>query len=329
MNPLKRFYNTHTELDEQQAEQLRNPDTDWHTVEVRIPKHTDLPPCPVSFIDGIREMKTKWLRLRNTSPAIAFEIRRGETGQLRFQYSVPTKRLERKLRNHLADATPKVEILDSGEDGLPVEEGDSIGGCTFSMTRQDWNPLETDHDAPPTNPVIGALHEQAMKDTKFVVQVLFRSVAGKPLRRWWHRHSAHSRIDRLRSEKEQLIGSRKPTSSEKKRGRLIDEKVNRPSFKTEIRVAVIGAGEHTPSRVHELSGAFNSYGHAESGQSLSASVEESIRAPPLIRFGEAIADRRFQESHRRFRVTPKELAGLVALPDRIQKNISYAKAHDT
>jgi hypothetical protein len=329
MNPLKPLYSTHTDLNADQAEQLRNPDTDWYTVETRVPKHTDLPPCPVSFIDGIREMRTKWLRLRNTSPAIAFEIRRGSDGQLRFQYAVPTKRLERKLRNHLADATPKVELLNTATDGLPVTEDDSFGGCTLSMTRRDWHPLDTDFDVPPTNPVIGALHREAMKDTRFVVQVLFRSVAGKPIRRWWYRNSAHSQIDRLRSEKEQLIGRRKPTKTEKQQGRLIDEKINKPLFEAEIRIAVIGAGEYTASRVHELSGAYNRYSHPESGQHLSASVEESIRPPPLLRFGKTVANRRFQEGYRRFRVSPKELAALVALPDRTQQNISYAKAHDT
>lgn len=329
MNPIKPIYKSHTELSEEQASQLRNPDTDWNTIEIRVPKHTDLPASPASLIDGIREMRTKWLKLRNTSPPVAFEIRRDNTGQLKFQYSVPTKRLERKLRNHLADATPDVEILNSGVDGLPVSDGDSFGGATFELSRRDWHPLDTDHDTPPTNPVIGALHEQAMQDTKFVVQILFRSVAGKPIRRWWYRHSAHSQIDRLRSEKEQLIGRRKPTKTEKQQGRLIDGKINKPLFEAEIRIAVIGAGEHTANRVHELSGAFNRYSHSESGQGLTASVAESIRPSPLVWFGEAIANRRFQEGHRRFRVSAEELAGLVALPDRIQNNITYAKAHDT
>jgi len=326
MNPL---YKDHIELTEEQSEQLRNPDTDCHSIEVRVPKNTELPPCPVSLIDGIREMKTKWLRLSNASPVAAFEIRRSGDGQLQFQYSVPTKRLERKLRNHLDDTTPGIELLDTAAEGLPVTEDDSLGGGRLSMMRRDWNPLGTEFDTPPTNALIGALHSEAMKDSKFVIQVLFRSVAGKPIRRWWHRYSAHRRIDRLRSEKEQLIGSRKATSSEKQRGRLIDEKISRPSFKAEIRVAVIGAGEHTPNRVHELAGAYNRYNNSESGQQLTASVAKSIRSPPLFWFGEAVANKSPQDKHRQFRVSPQELAALVALPDRTQQNITYAKAHDT
>jgi len=329
MNPLNRFYNTHIVLDAEQADQLRNPETDWNTVEARPPKHAELPAVPVSLIDGIREMKTKWLGLRNTSPALAFEIRRDNTDQLSFQYSVPTNRLERKLRNHLADAMPDIELREIDEDGIPVTEDDSLGGGTFSLTQRDWNPLKTSYDEPPTNPVIGTLHQQAMQDTKFVVQVLFRSVAGKPLRRLWDKSFAHNRINQLRDEKEQLIGRRKATATEKQQAKLIDQKINQPLFEAELRVAVIGAGEHTPSRIHELSGAYNRYNNSESGQSFKADVAQSIRSPPMLWFGEAVATKTFGEGYRRFRVTAEELAALVALPDRTQNNLAYAKSHDS
>jgi hypothetical protein len=322
---IERLRKTQIELNEEQTNRLQTPETDWYTVEARLSRDQDLPAAPELFIQGIQEKRTKWLGLRNTSPVIAFEVRRNSPDKLRFQYSVPTKRLERKLRNHLSDTTPRVELSESGVDGLPVNAEDTIGGGTVTMGRTDWYPLETEFDAPPINALVGSLHHEAMKDSIFVVQVLLRPVAGKPVRRWWYRKSAYRQISYLRSEKELLIGRRKPTSKEKKQARKIDDKVTSTLFEAAIRAVVIGAGDHTPSRLHEVLGGYNQYESRESGQSLNGSVETAFRETSLVRFYRSVADRRFPEKHRRFRVSTPELAALVSLPDRSQENIRYAR----
>lgn len=320
-----RFSKTHLELSEEQAERLQNPQTDWYTVEARPPRDQDLSATPEPFIQGIREMKTKWLGVRNASPVIAFEVRRSTPNQLRFQYSMPTKRLERKLRNHLSDSIPRVELAENGADGLPVSAEDSIGGGTVTMSRTDWYPLKTEFDAPPINALAGSLHHEAMKDSSFVIQVLLRPIAGKPVRRWWYRRQARSQISRLRSQKEQLIGRRKPTAKEKKQSRKIDDKATGSLFEAAIRTVVIGADDHTPSRVHEALGAYNQYESSESDQSLNGSVSTVFRETTLLRFCQLVADRRFPETHNRFRVSIPELAALVSLPDRRQENVQYAR----
>ena len=322
---IERLRKTQIELNEEQTDRLQNPETDWYTVEARPPRNQDLPAAPEPFIQGIRETRTKWLGLRNASPVIAFEVRRSTPDKLRFQYSVPTKRLERKLRNHLSDTAPHVELTGNGVDGLPVNAEDTIGGGTVTVGRTDWYPLKTEYDTPPINALVGALHHEAMKDSSFVVQVLLRPVAGKPVRRRWYRRQARNNISRLRSQKELLIGRRKPTSKEKKQARKIGDKVTSTLFKTLIRAVVIGAGDHTPSRLHEVLGGYNQYENRESGQSLNGSVETAFRETSLLRFYRSVADRRFPEKHRRFRVSTPELAALVSLPDRSQENIRYAR----
>lgn len=259
MKLLNRFSKSHLELNENQAERLQNPQTDWYTVEAKPPRNQDLPATPELFIQGIREMKTKWLGVRNASPILAFEVRRSTPDRLRFQYSVPTKRLERKLRNHLSDSIPRVELADNGINGLPVSTEDSIGGGTVTMGRTDWYPLKTEFDSPPINALAGSLHHEAMKDSNFVIQVLLRPIAGKPVRRWWYRRQARNQISRLRSKKEQLFGRRKPTVKEKKHAREIDDKATGTLFEASIRTVVVGADDHTPSRDRAASTKFSAH----------------------------------------------------------------------
>ena len=325
---ISKLYNAHIELSEDQAERLQQPKTDWYTVEARPPPDRELPACPASFIQGIREMRTKWLGLRNTSPVVAFEVRRSDPDRLRFQYSVPTRRLERKLRNHLADEISRIEFTE-GTNGLPVTEGDTIGGATASTGRPDYYPLQSGFDAPPVNALAGALHRHAMQDTRFVIQIMFRSVAGKPVHRWWYRKHAHREGDYLRSEKEQLIGRRKPTSKEKKQAQHIGSKATGSLFETSIRFIVIGAEEHSPSRLHEVSGAYSRYENRETGQYLKSSAVKTLRRSTLLDYCRAVANRRFGEWGRRFKTSVPELAALVSLPDRSQENIQYARAYDT
>lgn len=308
----------------QQAEYLRNPFTPFHSVEVRPPRQGKIPAVPVEFIKGITELQTKWFGVKNTSPLATFEIRRSTPGKLRFQFSVPTKRLERKVRTHLTTQIPGIEFK-TGVNGLPVTTEDSLGGGLLTTGRKDWYPLETEFSNPPVNSVVSALHRHAMQDTKFVVQILFQPVIGKPLRRWYWRRRAYQRIGYLRKEKEKLWGSRPPTPREKTQANKVEDKAGTNRFHTSIRFAVIGAGEYTQSRVKEVSGGFNIFENPETGQYLNTSTVRTLRKPRLFHFSKAVAERQLQGWSNQFQTTARELAGLVSTPNRTQENIQYSE----
>ena len=189
MNPLNRFLKyTFTPLEEE-VEQLQAPRTGFYTVEVRPPKREKIPSVPTEFVKGVTELQSKWFGVKNTSPVTSFEIRRSHPDKLRFQFSVPTKRLERKLRTHLTNQVPGVRF-NEGVSGLPVTSEDTVGGGLLTTGREDWYPLQHDYNDPPNNSVASVLHRHAMRDTKFLIQILFQPVVGKPLRRWYWRKRA-------------------------------------------------------------------------------------------------------------------------------------------
>jgi len=320
----QRFQNITAELSEEQAEQLRHPIEPGYTVEVRPPKDKDIPATLPRFIRGITEIQTKWLKTRNVSPITAFEIRRSTPSQIRFQYTLPTKRLERKLRTHLTTEIPGVKF-DTGSKGLPVTTGDTVGGGYLSAGRMDCYPFRTKFDDPPMNSVATSLHRHAMQDTKVVIQVLFQPVAGKPLRRWYWRRRAYQRRNYLKKEKQKLWGSRSPTKREKTQAQQVEAKAGSKRFHTSIRFAVINADEYTPSRIKELAGGFNIYENRSSGQYLDITTLSPILENRLIQFCQAITNRRFQGWSRSFHTSTKELSALVSLPNQTQQNIQHSQ----
>jgi hypothetical protein len=322
MNPVRRRLPSHTTVEEEQAEQLRF-GNGWYPVKVHPPRNK----CPETLtrtIRGVLELQTKWFGLRNTSPTAAYEIRRTTPDNLEFQFALPTKRLERKLRTHLKNAVPSIEF-EPGNNGLPVTEEESIGGGLLTTGRKDWYPLRTDFDHPPANSLASALHRHAMQDTKIIVQVLFRPVIGQPLRSWWRTRRTYQRIGHLRREKEKLWGSRPPTPREKQQADALEQKAGTTRFHTSIRLLIIGAGEYTPSRVKELAGGFNIYENPDTGQYLNAKTIHTPFTSRFIDFADAVRSRRFAGWHHRFHSSVPELAGLVSIPDRTQQNITYAQ----
>jgi len=99
MGVLDFFRSNHVVLSEPQAEHLQHSRNPWYTVEVRPPRNEESPATLSDFVSGILEIQNKWFGLRNTSPVTAYKIRRPKPGDLRFQYAVPTKQLERKEEN--------------------------------------------------------------------------------------------------------------------------------------------------------------------------------------------------------------------------------------
>lgn len=314
---------TTARLDEEQAQRLRSNTGTGYTVQV-LPSTDSLPATLDTFVANIKEIQTKWMKLRNTSPIAAYEIRRHTPDTVTFQYAVPTRRLERKVRSHLATEVPNVRF-DDGVSGLPVTENDDVGGGILSMGRPDCYPLRTEFDNPPVNSLAAALHRHAMQDTRFVIQILFQPNAGRPLRRWWWRRRGYQRRNHLKKEKEKLWGSVNPTHRERNQARAIDDKVGNARFHTSIRYAIIGAEDHTPSRVKEIAGAFNVFESPVTGQFLNANTVRSIRQERILGFATSIANREFGSWSRRFYTSEAELAGLVSLPDTDQKNIRRVK----
>lgn len=324
MNPLNRFFNYTFQPSEHEAEQLQNPANKHHTVEVRPPRNKDLATEPVEFVKGITELQSKWFGLKNTSPVTAFEIRRSQPDKLRFQFSLPTKRLERKLRTHLTNQTPGVQFTD-GTSGIPVTSEETVGGGLLTTGRKDWYPLQHGHDQPPMNAVASVLHRHAMRDTKFLIQILFQPVTGKPLRRWYWRRRAYQRIGYLRKQKEKLWGSRKPTPREKQQANAIEQKAGTNRFHTSIRFLTVGAGEYTPSRVKEVSGGFNTYENPETGQYLNTETVKTLRRSQHLHFTRAVRDRQFSGWSHSFQTSTSELAALLTLPSTNQENITPAE----
>lgn len=324
MNLINRLYNTHITLEESQVSQLKHSQGTWYNVEVHPPKNTDLPATLDNFAAGIRELQTKWFKLQNTSPTIAFEIRRHNPGKLSFQFSVPTKRLERKIRTQLSNQVPEVKF-GSGVEGLPVAEESTVGGGFLTAGRRDWYPFRQDFDEPPVNSLVSTFHRHAMQDTRFVVQVLFKPVVGERVQRWLWKKQAYKQIQYLKKEKEQLWGSRSPTKREKRQADAIEEKAGNSRFHTCIRFAVIDAEEYTKSRVKELAGAYNTYENPETGQYLDTVTVETLREKRILDFLQAVADRKYAGWGRQFQASINELAALLSLPTVNQKNIHYAE----
>jgi hypothetical protein len=319
-----RFYTDHTALTEHQAQRLQTPHKNWYTVEVKPPKQHDLPATLNQFIAGIRELQTKWFKLRNTSPHIAFEIRRPHPETLKFQFAVPTKRLERKIRTQLSTQIPDIQFTD-GVEGLPVTENITAGGGFLTAGRQDWYPFKTDFDNPPVNALASTFHRHAMQNTRFVVQILFKPVVGERIQHWLWKKQAYKQIRYLKKEKEQLWGSRSPTKREKRQADAIEAKAGNSRFHTTIRFAVINAKEYTKSRVKELAGAYNTYENPETGQYLDTVTVEALREQRIFDFLQAVTDRRYSGWGRKFQASLDELAAFVSLPSVDRENIRFAE----
>lgn len=324
MRLFDRFRTAHVVPSEEQVDRLQQPPGHYYVVAVKPPRDDDLPATLERFVRGIQELQAGWFGLRNTSPQIAFEIRRELTDRLLFQFAVPSKRLERKLRTHLSTEIPGVEFA-SGTTGLPVTSDDSIGGGLLTAGRMDWYPLRTEFETPPANMIAGALHRHAIRNTSVVIQILFQPVLGRPVRRRWWRRRAYQRIGYLRKDKEKLWGNRPPTPREKRQADAIEDKAGTNRFYASIRFVVIGAGEYTRSRVKELAGAFNVFENPTTGQYLDAVTVTPIRGSRIVDFCRTVADRRFGAWSRRFQVSVPELAALVSLPDHDQENVPIAR----
>jgi len=324
MSLKSRLYHDHITLKEEEAEHLSYSTGTWYNVEVRPPKNQDVPATLDNFAAGIRELQTKWLKLRNTSPVIVFEIRRHTPDKITFQFSTPTKRLERKVRTQLSNQVPGVEFAE-GVDGLPVTEGSTAGGGFLTAGRRDWYPLKTSFDDPPINSLVSTFHRHAMRKTSFVVQVLFKPVVGERIQRYLWKKQAYKQIQYLKKEKEQLWGSREPTKRERRQADAIEAKAGTSRFHTTIRAAVINAGEYTKSRIKELAGSFNTYENPETGQYLKTVTVDALRRQRLLDFLQAVADRDYAGWGRKFQASLKELAAFVSLPSINRENIHYAQ----
>lgn len=324
MNLFSRFRHEYVVLSEDQAETLSQPDEDWYSVTVKPASTTaSVPESVTATIKAVLEMQTGFLGFRNRSPVAAYEIRRTTPDNLSFQFSLPTKRLERKLRTHLNHEIPEVEF-EPGKDGLPVTEGDSVGGALLTPRKRDWYPLQTSHDFPPMNSVASALHRHAMQDTRIVIQLLFQPVAGRPIRSWWRTKRMYQQIGYLRKEKEKLWHNRSPTPREKQQAKAIERKAGTIGFHTSIRVLIIGAEEYMRSRVKEVSGAFNIFDNPDTGQYLNTHTVHTLVPSRIYNFAETVTNRRFGNWHRRFQASIPELAALVSIPNHSQQNIQYS-----
>lgn len=313
-----RVLHSSTRLDEEVATRFSTGDPTLHPVQVH-PPNTGEHPTVERTVRGLLEFQSKWLGTRNTSPRGVFEIHRPSPENVVLQYLLPTARLERKLRTQLKSEMPDVQFS-TGTTELPLEPGTTLGGGYLTTGRRDWYPLRTEFDTPPLNAVVSLLHRHAVRDSRFVVQILFKPVSGRPLRNWYWTRRAYQQIGYLRKEKEKLWNSRSPTPREKSQADAIERKAGSPRFHVSIRLLVVGAGEYTPSRVKELSGGFNVYENLDTGQYLDTVTVRGFRSKPFIEFGEAVAKRTFAGSLR-FQASLSELAGLVSLPEPRQDNV--------
>ena len=325
MNLSEYLFHTSATVTESDAEQLQH-SSDWYTVEIQPPVDQELPATLPRFIYGILELQNKFLGLGNASPTAAFEIRRHTPSNLRFQISVPTKRLERKVRTHLTEEIPQVGFQ-NGVDGLPITQGDTIGGGLLTTGRHDIYPLKTSHEQPMMNSVAAALHRHAMQNTRFVIQILFQPQAGQPVKNRLWKRKAYKQLSYLRKEKTEILPwhDRPATPREKQQADEIEHKAGNPRFKTSIRILLIGADEYTPSRVKEVAGAFRNLESADTGQYLDEWTVKSLIPSKITEFAEAVNQRRFKGWSRSFQTSPQELAALLTVPDRQQENISYSQ----
>jgi hypothetical protein len=293
-----------------------------YTTQVKPPRNHGAD-AVLPVVRAMMELSTRWLGLRNDSPVMAFEIRRPMPDTLTLQYSVPTKRLDRKIRNELRQTVPGV-AFDEGATGLPVTSTESVGGGILTLGRKDWYPLETDHDSPANNAVTSLLHRHAMPNAKIVIQLLVQPVAGQPVRQWWWKHRACKTVGYLRKEKENLWGSRPPTPRERQQADAVERKAATPRFKTSLRVVVIGADEQTPSYVHEVASGYNVFESLETGQFFTTETVAPFRERRVVNFAQAVAGRQFGRWSRAFSLNPEELACLLSLPSQDQQNIVRA-----
>jgi hypothetical protein len=324
MNPIKRALTTnYCTLTEEQAERVSYPSYSGTPVRILPPSTGSVPATIGHALRNVRELKSDWLKLRNKSPVIAFEIRRVSPETLTLQYALPTNRLERKLRSQLHVTMSGIDFAD-GDSGLPVNEGETVGGSLLTTGHDDWYPLRTEFQYPPTNALIAALHRHAMQDTKFVIQILLKPLARERLQKKWYGYRARQQQDYLRKEKEKLWGSRKPTKRERQQADAMESKTSRPQWSVSIRVIAIGAGDYTGSRVHETTAGFNAYEHPESGQYLTTVPVTAIREKTIYRFTKAVADRVYRQWSRKFKATDEEVGTLCAIPNRVQDNLQQA-----
>jgi hypothetical protein len=321
MTPLRSSY---TEVHGDETKQSSELSKTVYPVEVKPPGGTDLPGTVEDFVHRVLEGQTGLLGIKNTSPVVAYEIQRPRSNRLRIQYCVPTKRLERKIRTYLSTEIPGVGF-ERGATALPLAPGDSIGGGMLTTGRKDRHPFRTEFDSPPINGLAASLHRHTMRDSKFVVQILFRSVAGQPVRETWRKHRDYQKAGSLRKEKQELIGSRPATSRERKQADAVERKIGGRRVEVSVRFAVIGAGRYTPSRVKEIAGAFNIFGNPETGQYLDIHTVRGIRRKPFLGLYRAVRDREFGGYSHSFQATVDELSGLVSVPDIDQENIQNAR----
>lgn len=318
-----RLFNTTATIDEETAARLAAPVAKRYSIQVRPPSHQKIPATLNRFTRNIKEPQTKWFKLRNISPVISYEILRPNPDTLRFQYVVPSKRMERKVRTQLSEEIRGVE-LDTGNLQLPITEDDEIGGGFLSVGRDDWHPLRTDFDKPPMNSIAASLHKHAMRDTRFMIQILFKANVGRQPRRWWWNKGAYRHRNYLRKEKENLWGTISPTPRENHQAKQIEDKAGQLRYTTSIRILVMGSGDYTKSRLKEVAAGFNVFERADSSQYLNIETVQTLWEDRINHFADAIRRREFGSWSRGFQTTEDELAGLVSLPESRQDNISTA-----
>lgn len=311
------------ELAAEEAEQLQRSPVQYRFIRVNPPVHNAVPDNVAEFIGNIKEPQTKWLKLKNISPIVAYEIIRSAPDNLRFQYAVPTKRMERKVRGQLPETVNGISF-DNGTGSLPVDEDDTIGGGFFTTGRADWHPLQTEFDQPPINHVAASLHQDAMRDTRFVIQILFQpNVSLSPHRLYWNRR-AYKHRNYLKKEKERLWDTVQPTSRERNQSKAVDRKAGNLRFNTSIRILIINGGEYTKSRLKEVAAGFNAFENADTGQYLNIETVSSWKEDHIRRFADTIRLRTFGRWSRSFQTYQPELGGLLTVPDREQDNIATA-----
>lgn len=326
---LDRFTTTTVVLGEDDARLLSSSDGGYRVVEVVPPRDDgEVPVAVPRFIHSIMELQTRLLGLANASPVSVFELRRDHPDRIRLQFAVPTRRLERKVRLHLTESVPGVKFT-TGVSGLPVSDGDTVGGGLLTVGRQDVFPLETDFERPPTDNIVAALHRDAFPRENVVIQVLFQPIAGRPVREWLWKRKAFRRVGWLRKEKHAVTpGRNRPaTPIEKRQSEAVEGKARNPQFRVGIRFVFTGTPpDLLRSRVKELAGAFNVFESAETNQYLDAHTVSAWNEDGIINFAEAVAYRHgFDRYVLSFRAGIPELAGLVAVPSIKQDNIRRAK----
>jgi hypothetical protein len=163
-----------------------------------------------------------------------------------------------------------------------------------------------------------------MKNTRFVIQILFRPAVGRPVKNQVRKWSTFHELDYLRKEKQKLWGTRSPTPREKQQAKLIEEKAGSIRFHVAVRIVAAGAGEYTETHLKEVAGGFNVFQNRENGQYLKSKAIRSIRRKPRLRFLNAVSNRVMGGYSRKFQLSMPELASFLAVPDRKQENVERA-----